>query len=389
MAELAHHFLFGESALSTRVVISQEYPRKFTSPAGRILVLAKKSLGGVFIFCESIARDSANVDVFYYAEGNITGFDAAANVFRINRFDPLVYVYRCLRRQIRFHQYDVLVANEGFELAFLAWAAPVQAICFVVHVNHRHSYEPAIRFADTVDRFYCVSDTGAVYLRARGIRHVTTFRYSTFIPREPDVPKKRKVVYVGRFVADKNIEETISLLKFLQKANYEVCMIGGGNLEARVREAFPGESCLVGATRERIYQELAEASFLCHNSYVEGLPIIHTEAIHFRLGIICNYVDKSIYEVTGENVILWSDRENLLRRMESFVFQLPPAPARINNPELNRLFRQEVAKLAGRELRRGRISPTKLLDRLVCCPARVIRAIRELRWRLGGRQRHQ
>ena len=357
-------------------------PSHTAPPTRRILVLAKKSLGGIFVFWDNVAGDAANVDVLYYTDGNLTGFDAEAGVFRINRFDPLNHVYGRLRRHLRLDDYDVLVSNEGFELGFFAWLAPVQAVCFIVHVNHQHSYEPAIRYARAVDRFFCVSETGAVYLQARGIANVAAFRYSTFIPPRAEVPKKRKIVYVGRFAADKNIGETISLLKFFQGAGYEVRIIGGGPLEGQVRQAFPGEECLVGASRERIFQELTEAAFLCHNSYVEGLPIIHSEAIHFRLGIVCNYVDKSIYEVTGDNVLLWSDRQELLRRMESFVFQPPPGPARINNPDLNRVFLQDVAALAGTRRRRHRIPPPSVLDRLVFCPAGLVRMIREMRWKL-------
>lgn len=349
-------------------------------PSKRILVIARRTLGGVQVFWENLSRDQPRVNVLHYAYGDTTGFDPEENVFLINRFDSLTRVYGLLKARLDSIGYDLLVANEGFELGFFAWLAPVKPVCFIVHVNHQHSYDAAIRYSTWVDHFHCVSETGAVYLRARGLAPVTPFRYSTFIPEIPEVQKQRKVVYVGRFDPDKNIEETIDLLTFLKKKGYQVAMIGGGPLEAKVRDALCDSEVLVGASRARIFKELSEASFLCHNSYVEGLPIIHTEAIHFRLGIVCNYVDKSIHEVVGKNALLWSDREELVRSMESFTFTPPPRLPRVNSPELNEAFLDVLA--ATPLLRRDRRStpPPGLLDRLPNALAPLVRSLREWRW---------
>ena len=232
-----------------------------------------------------------------------------------------------------------------------------------------------------IDHHYCVSETGATYLRARGLPSVDFFRYSTTLPSLPDSPKTRKVVYVGRFDADKNIGETLRLFALFKRHGYSVRMIGGGTGEPMVRAALPSEEILVGVSRERIFQELGEASFLCHNSYVEGLPIIHTEAIYFRLGVICNYVDKSIHEVLGENALLWNNEEDLLRRMERFVFTPVPGPARINNPALNAAFLARLAATARNSSPRARLQPPSLLDRLGNpVLAAFVRRFRRWRW---------
>lgn len=358
-------------------------PRLATStlpPAPQILVLARRALGGIKVFWDNVGRDDPRVRLVHYADGPRTGFDTAENVFRINPFDPLAYVYTLLARHLGPVTWDVAVANEGFELDFLAWLSPDRPVAFILHVNHEHSYAPAHRHASRLDLILCVSATGEAFLRSRGLSRVETFRYSTFIPPQPPVAKRRKVVYVGRFEADKNIRETISILQFLERAGYEVAMIGGGTLEPEVRAAFPDERCLVGASRERIFRELAEASFLCHNSYIEGLPIVHSEAIHFGLGVICNYVDKSIHEVLGENAILFSNPAELPARLAAFRFCPPPGPPRINNPTLNRALLDRIVSLPRPAAPRPRVAPASALDRLHR-PLLAVLAGRLRRWR--------
>lgn len=352
-------------------------------PMAHILVLARRALGGIKVFWDNVGRDDPRVHVMHYAEGAVTGFDAAENVFRVNPFDPLVRVYALLARHIGSMKWDVAVANEGFELDFLAWLAPERPVCFILHVNHEHSYAPVLRHAVWLDRTFCVSATGEAFLRSRGVERVETFRYSTFIPKRPPIAKRRKVIYVGRFEMDKNIRETIAVLRFLERAGYEVAMIGGGTLEAEVRAAFPDGRCIVDAPRERIFRELAESSFLCHQSYIEGLPIIHTEAIHFGLGIICNYVDKSIHEVVGDNAIFYRDEATLLARMERFVFTPVHGPARVNNPELNATLLDRIVATTRISSTRRRILPCSTLDRLQR-PLLADLASRFRRWRWNG-----
>jgi glycosyltransferase involved in cell wall biosynthesis len=355
---------------------------------GRILVLARKSLGGIFVFWDNVARGIADVDVLYYTQGERTGFNASTGEFVVSPFDPLVYVYEQLKRHCEPAHYTVFVANEGFELGFFAWLAPRQPVCFIVHGSHQHSYEPALKYAALVDHFFCVSETAVAYLRARGIAHATFFRYSTFIPSLSTTPKQKKVIYVGRFEADKNISETIELLRFLREHGYAVKMIGGGTLEPEIRMALRPEEVRVGASREEIFRELAEARFLCHNSYVEGLPIIHSEAIHFGLGIICNYVDKSIAEVIGDNLLFSLDRDKLLQRMADFSFRPPSGPPRINNPELNLNFLTAIRSVAARTNERHSEPPASLLDRIAYWPApSVIRRVRKWRWNRRNRLR--
>lgn len=354
------------------------------TPASQILVLARRALGGIQVFWNNVGRDDPRVRLVHYAFGTRTGFDPAENVFLVDPFDPLARVYELLARHLGPPTWDVAVANEGFELDFLAWLGADRPVCYILHVNHDHGYAPALRHAARLDLVLCVSAAGEAFLRSRGLTRVDTFRYSTFIPPLPPVAKKRKAIYVGRFEADKNIRETISLLKLLERAGYEVAMIGGGSLEPEVRAAFPDGRCIVGASRERIFQELAEASFLCHNSYIEGLPIVHTEAIHFGLGVICNYVDKSMHEVLGENALLCSDPEGLPARLDAFRFRPPPGPARVNNPALNAALLDRLAALPRVSAPRPRFRPPSALDRLRN-PLLAALASRLRRWRWNRR----
>lgn len=352
------------------------------SPQNRILVLARKQLGGIHIFWQNVGRDDAAVDVLRYRDGASTGFDPASGEFIINSFDPLIRIYRALQRHIRWQDYATLVANERFELAFLAWAAPRQPVCFIAHINHPHAYDAISEFEPLIDRVFCVSEVALAHLRARGFARAAFFRYAVSLPAPTGQPKQRKVVYVGRFEPDKNLAETIGLMTFFRDAGYAVRMIGDGSMKAEVTAALAPEEALVGVPRDRVLQELNEASFLCHNSYVEGLPIIHMEAMHYGLGVICNYVDKSVNEVLGANAILWSDhdRAGLLQRMRTFRFTSPPGPARTNNPALNETFLSDVRAVRRHNDTRHSVAPRSFLDRQTWLPSRWIAAFRAWRW---------
>lgn len=352
------------------------------SPPRRILVLARKQLGGIHVFWQNVGRGDAAVDVLRYRDGEKTAFDSETGEFIINPFDPLLRVYQALRRHIRWQDYATFLANERFELAFLAWVAPPQPVCFIAHVNHPDTYAAIHEFAPTIDQVFCVSDVAVAHLRARGFARAVFFRYAVFLPAPTDRPKQRKVVYVGRFEPDKNLVETMDLMALFRDAGYAVRMIGDGSMAAEVTAALAPEEALVGVPRETVLQELNEASFLCHNSYVEGLPIIHMEAMHYRLGVICNYVDKSVNEVLGPNALLWSDRdrEGLLQRMQSFRFSPPSGASRTNNPALNETFLNEVRAVRRHSDSRHSVPPRSFLDRQTWLPSSWVAAFRAWRW---------
>ncbi len=346
----------------------------------RVLVFAEDRAGGIKTFWDNVPQGDTGLDLLKYRKGLVTSFDREKKLFTYSVFDPLIHVYRTLRESLPLEGYDVLVTNQTIDTAYLAWLAPNKPICFIVHGNHGDSFDPAIEFRETIDHHFCVSEAGEAYLRPRVPAPVETFAYSTFIPAEPATPKKRKVVFVGRLAEDKNIRETLRLFRFLKTKGWEVRLIGEGGMEGEVRQALEPNELRVGISRQEIYREMADASFLCLNSYIEGLPIVYLEAMHFRMGVILNYIDKSIHGVVGENYLLMEELDYLVRKMEGFQFREPPAPRRVNHPELNRQFLEKIRSVRRNGIPRRTVPPQRLLDRIGWVPAWIIRNLREQRW---------
>jgi glycosyltransferase involved in cell wall biosynthesis len=347
----------------------------------KILVFAEDRAGGIKTFWDNVPQGDAHVDFLKYRKGSETAFDPKARLLTLNLFDPLIHVYRILQQGFSLTGYDVLVTNQTLDTAYLAWVAPEVPICFIVHGNHGDSYDPAIEYRETIDHCFCVSEAGEAYLRPRMPGPVESFAYATFIPAEPAPQKKRKVVFVGRFAEDKNIRETLGLFRFLKTRGWEVRMMGEGGMEAEVRQALAPEEVRVGPVREEIYREMADASFLCLNSYIEGLPVVYSEAMHFRMGVILNYMDKSIHGVVGENYLLMEDSEKLIRKMESFTFRDPPAPRRVNHPELNREFLKKIRNVRRNGIPRKSVPPKRALDRIPWPSGILVRTLRAQRWK--------
>jgi len=347
----------------------------------RILVFAEDRAGGIKTFWDNVPQGDAGVGVLKYRKGPVTGFDRNQRLFTYSVFDPLIHVYRTLREAFPLDNYAVLVTNQTIDTAYLAWLAPELPVCFIVHGNHGDSFDPAIEFRETIDHHFCVSEAGEAYLRPRVPAPVETFAYSTFIPAGPAPQKKRKVVFVGRFAEDKNIRETLRLFRFLKTRKWEVRVIGEGGMEGEVRQALEPQEIKVGVSRDEIYREMADASFLCLNSYIEGLPIVYLEAMHFRMGVVLNYIDKSIHGVVGDNYLMMEELDSLARKMEGFQFREPPAPRRVNHPELNRDFLEKIRNVRRNGIPRRSVPPKRILDRTGWLPARIIRKLREQRWK--------
>jgi len=152
-------------------------------------------------------------------------------------------------------------------------------------------------------------------------------------------------------------------------------------MEGEVRQALEPQEIKVGVSRDEIYREMADASFLCLNSYIEGLPIVYLEAMHFRMGVVLNYIDKSIHGVVGDNYLMMEELDSLARKMEGFQFREPPAPRRVNHPELNRDFLEKIRNVRRNGIPRRSVPPKRILDRTGWLPARIIRKLREQRWK--------
>ena len=342
----------------------------------RILTLVARQIGGVAVFWENLRLQFPSVTIVYYQRGDRTFFDASTATVYYNPYDPLPHTYGILAQVLPLAGYDVLVANELFELEFFLWCRISRPLAFIAHGNHEHSYKVALKHGNRLDHIFCVSETAVSHLRNRGLERVSSFRYSTFVNLAPSADKSRRVLYVGRLEPDKNIHETIELFRYLKTRRYEVRMIGVGSLEPVVRASLAPHEVGIGITRDEVLQEMAGAGFLCLLSYVEGLPIVYAEAMHFRLGVICNYVDKSEHQLLGGNYLLNSTPEELAGLMENFKFQPPPSPVRINNPALNEQFVDELGRVAISTPRGPAVRLGTLLDNLPGVPARLIGAYR-------------
>lgn len=349
----------------------------------RLLTLVSRHVGGVAVFWENLKRQFSSIDVVTVVPDKQTHFDPVSRTLHYSVYDPLQYVYWVLAAHVDVNSYEVLVANERFELEFFLWTGTARPVAFIVHTNHEHAYSLVFRHAKRVDHFFCVSETASAYLQARGIQRISAFRYSTFIEMSPAVNKRRRVVYVGRLEPDKNILETLQLFRAFKQHGYEVRMIGTGSLEPEVCAALDSHEVGINLPREAVLRELSEASFLCLNSYVEGLPIVFSEAMHFRLGVICNYLDKSVHQVIGSNYLLHSTETDLLQRMDAFVFTEPPEPRRVNNPALNEAFMAELVSISPGSRPRTPFTPGGLLDHIPLVPHRLIRSLRA--WRMRHR----
>lgn len=346
----------------------------------KILVVAHRALGGITTFCRDVFRDDPDAEVVWYRDGERTGVDNESGDFLINRFDKLTHVYRRLAEHLEARTYDVLLGNEGFEWGFFAWLAPDEPACAVVHLNNEHAYKPALKYSRWIDKYFCVSDTACSYLRARHVEHAESFCYATMLDLQPSPAKRRKVIYVGRFHADKNVRETARLFRLFKERGYEVRMIGGGPLETELRTLLPGD-VLTNVPRETVLEEMADASFLCLNSYIEGLPVVYSEAMHFQLGVICNYVDRSAAEVLGENFHVNAGDEALFAWMESFRFRPPAGGVRVNDARLNAEFLDSVRRATKKSPQKCR-APDGLLDRAPFLPNPLVRRFRSMRWNL-------
>lgn len=345
----------------------------------RLLTFISARTGGVGIFWGSLRSQFPSIDVVQVAEADRTWFDGASRTLHLSPFDPLHYVHRLLAREIELSQYDAFVANERFELEFFLGSAVRRPVLFVVHGNHPHYYDTVLRYAAHIDRILCVSATAVSYLQARGVHHASEFAYSIFIDVPPAPTRRERVVYVGRFERDKNIQETIAIFRFLKRNGFEVRLIGVGSLAAEIATQFDSTEVLIGLPRDAVLAEMAQARFLCLNSYVEGLPVTYLEARHFELGVLCSYLDSSMHGVLGDNAVLCSDHLEVLRWMRAFSFRAPTTPERVNNRALN----EELMALIASTSVRAPAPPPVIggwLDRTRWLPPRAVGFVRRLRW---------
>jgi glycosyltransferase involved in cell wall biosynthesis len=350
----------------------------------KVLSLVKRATGGVTTIWETLAKESPEIDVVYFRTGERTFFCPQTRTLDYNLYDPLCVIYKRLAREVRLDEYRVAIANDEFGLSFLASRPRRPPVAFVVHLNHDYWYRPALSYAGFIDHYFCVSRQAESYLRSRDLESVSTIAYSVSLPW-PVVPEKRnRVAFIGRFVPDKNLEETIELFAFLKKNGMEVLFIGYGPMERELRRSFDPEEVLVNPDKATLYRKMAESKFLCLLSYMEGLPVVYIEAMHFGLGVICNYVDRSIAELLGENYIFLCKPEQMLQRIQEFRFQPPPGVSRVNNRKLNEELVSRFQAVSARRTPARPRPPGSPMDRLVCCPAVLIRMIRKLRWKLRG-----
>ena len=190
---------------------------------------------------------------------------------------------------------------------------------------------------------------------------------------------------MGRFVPDKNLKETIELFSYLKKNGMEVVFLGYGQMEGNMKMQINTGEVLVNPDKDTLYRTMSESKFLCLLSYMEGLPVVYIEAMYFGLGVICNYVDRSIAEVLGENYIFACEPAAMLQKLQEFKFQPTPGVNRANNRKLNEELVKRFQAVSARSTPAKARPPGNTMDRLVFCPAWLVRTIRKLRWKLRRR----
>jgi len=352
----------------------------------KILSLANKATGGVTTIWETLAKQSPEIDVVFYQPGERTCFCPQTRTLDYHPYDPLTRVYEVLRRGIQLEEYRVAIANDEFGLSFLASRPRRPPVAFIVHTNHDYYYQLALDYARFIDYHFCVSKQAESYLRSRNLKEVSTIKYSVSLPLPAVQEKRNRVVFAGRFVPDKNLKETIELFTMLKKGGMEVLFIGYGPMEQELRDSFSSEEVLVSPDKDTLYRRISESKFLCLLSYMEGLPVVYIEAMHFGLGVICNYVDRSIAEVLGQNYVILGKAEEMLVKLLSFKFEPPPEVSRANNRQLNEELLNSFKAVSARGTPAAARPPGTPMDRLVGCPAWLIRTVRNLRWNLRGRR---
>ena len=280
-------------------------------------------------------------------------------------FSPKARVFKLLKRYIdsSFANVSVFVANEEFDLEFLNWLKPPQAIAYIAHVNGDHSYKAAIRFKSIVDAFYTVAAPAENYLRCRGLSPVNQINYSINLPLLPLPKKEDIVVYLGRFACDKNIAETAKHLEYFRSQGFRSIWVGDGPEKDQIQRISKCE-IISGISRNDLYQLLARARFLILNSYLEGLPVILFECINYQVMPILSYVDSSCDEILQGSYILASRNPAATYKSAiSASLSFPASHPRINSPVVNHslvsIFLSVTANQSGRIYKRD----TSLLDR--------------------------
>lgn len=197
----------------------------------KVLSLVKKATGGVTTIWECLAKDSSEIETVYFEPGERTFFCPETRTLDYHPYDPLNLIYSVLQREIKLEEYRVAIANDEFGLSFLASRPRRPPVAFVVHLNHDYWYRPALNYAEFIDHYFCVSKQAESYLRSRGLESVSAIKYSVSLPWPVIREKRNRVVFVGRFVPDKNLKETIELFSYLKKNGMEVVFLGYGQME--------------------------------------------------------------------------------------------------------------------------------------------------------------
>lgn len=137
-----------------------------------------------------------------------------------------------------------------------------------------------------------------------------------------------RIVFAGRFMAQKNPVGVVEALAGLQDLPWECAMLGDGPLFADVKRAIANHGLeerftLPGwVTPEKVIEWLAKGDLLFMPSLSEGLPVVGVQALAMGLAIAASRVGGFMdLVVNGENGCLFSphDPQEIMRNLRSLL----------------------------------------------------------------------
>ena len=313
----------------------------------QIIALVSDEVGGVLRCWESISQDCPHVKLVRWRKTNESTGLINDRLFGINLSDSIITIAKIFYGALSLRGAATIYLNDEIGVLMApAWPTRPRTI-FVLHGNHSFYYDVALRFSSWIDYHLCVSDQAVSYLGARGLANVELFSYSINLPLpDPSVPKDLFAIYVGRFVADKNVGALLPLFDAMRDAGKRFAVLGSGPLEAELRLNLRSGEVMANPTREEVLGTLSRTRFVCLPSYVEGLPIVYLEAAHYGAGVVCSYVDRSSAKVLSDNYIILGDSANTLQKMLDFEYHdSQSVHSRVNCPSTNLAFIQRVERM--------------------------------------------
>ncbi len=224
-----------------------------------------------------------------------------------------------LMHYLRHAGRQTIVHAHGARAALPAALVPRRLHAGMIYTIHGHHYrqkEGIFRdLAWRAERF-CIRRSGAVVFVSRGDEQIAKedhllrprdpyeVIYNGCPISEPDEATPRfDVAYLGRLVPDKNTIILPDILLAMRPARPTLCIIGGGEVEAALRDrveraGLSDQVTFLGILPHRdALRRLAQARVMIFPSRWEGLPVSIIEAMHRGIPVVCS-------DIPGNNELI-------------------------------------------------------------------------------------